>query len=74
MEYGQKINLNDLRTKYTSFYWNCILYFFIGGLTFEMLLKYKEKDNLNANKEKKKERKKKKVFKKLQIDRQKIEI
>ena len=50
MEYGQKIDLDELRTKYKSFYWNCILYFFISGLTFGMLLKYKSKDNLKGNK------------------------
>ena len=43
MEYGQKIDLDELRSKYTSFYWNCILYFFLGGLTYGMLLKYKSK-------------------------------
>jgi hypothetical protein len=74
IDYGQKIDLNELRTKYTSFYWNCILYFFLTGLSFEMLLKYKEKDNPNTNKEKKKDKKKRKIFKKLQIDKQKIDI
>ena len=43
MEYGQKIDLDELRTKYTSFFWNCILYFFLGGLTYGMLLKYKSR-------------------------------
>ena len=74
MEYGQKLNLNDLRNKYNSFYWNCILYFYLNGLTFEMLLKYKEKDNSNVNKEKKMEKKKRRRFKKLIIERQNIDL
>ena len=74
MEYGQNINFDELRSKYTSFYWNCILYFFLTGLSFEMLLKYKEKDTLNANKDKTMKNKKKKIFKKLKIDRQIIEV
>ena len=74
MEYGPKINLDELRSKYTSFYWNCILYFFLTGLSFEMLLKYKEKENLNTNTDKTMRKKKRKIFKKLQIDRQIIEV
>ena len=73
MEYGQKLDLNDLRTKYNSFYWNCILYFYLNGLTFEMLLKYKEKDNSNQNKDNKKDKKKRR-FKKLIIERQNIDL
>ena len=74
MEYGQKINLDELRTKYNSFYWNCILYFYLTGLSFEMLLKYKEKENANINKDIKKGKKKRKKFKKLKIERQKTDI
>ena len=73
MEYEQKINLEVLRNKYGSFYWNCILYFWLTGLSFEMLLKYKEKNNTN-NKDKKIEKKKIKIFKKLQIERQNVNI
>ena len=74
LEYGTKINLDDLRSLYSSFYWNCILYFFLTGLSFEMLLKYKGKQNLSTNINKKKENKKKKLFKKLQIDKQIIKV
>ena len=74
IEYAQKINLDELRTKYTSFYWNCILYFYLTGLSFEMLLKYKEKNNTNSNAETKKMKKKRKKFTKLQIEKQKIDI
>ena len=74
IEYGQNINLDELRKKYTSFYWNCILYFYLNGLTFEMLLKYKEKDNSNVSKEKKMEKKKRRRFKKLRIERQNIDL
>ena len=73
MEYEQKINLEVLRNKYASFYWNCILYFWLTGLSFEMLLQYKE-NNINENKDKKKEKKKRKLFKKLKIERQSINI
>ena len=73
MEYGQRIDLDELKNKYSSFYWNCILYFYLSGLSFEMLLKYKEKDDMNENDEKK-DKKKKKVFKKLQLERQQIEV
>ena len=38
-----------------------------------MLLKYKEKDDMNEN-DKKKDKKKKKVFKKLQLERQQVEV
>jgi hypothetical protein len=40
------------------------------GLSFEMLLKYKTKENMNLNIDKSKQKKKKKLFKKLIIDRQ----
>ena len=75
LEYGPKIDLENLKAKYKSFYWNCILYFFLTGLSFEMLLKYKEKNNnVNTNKAKARGKKKRKLFKKLQIVRQIIEI
>ena len=72
MEYGPRIDLDELRNKYNSFFWNCVFYFFQNGLSIEMMLKYKAKDTLNSNpkKEKEKERitkKKKKVFKILEF-------
>ena len=68
-EKGPKIDLDLLRTQYISFYWNCILYFYLTGLSFEMLLKYKKKDNENSSKGNRA-----KIFQKLQIERQNIII
>jgi len=70
MECGPKIDLDELRNKYNSFFWNCVLYFFQCGLSIEMLLNYKAKDTLNSNPKKEKEKitkKKKKVFKILEF-------
>lgn len=66
IEYGPRIDLDELRNKHNSFFWSCIFYFFHNGLSIEMLLKYKENNALKTNsKEKGKEnitKKKKKVF------------
>ena len=43
-EYGVKLNMDELRTKYNTFFWNCVMYFKFNNLSFEMLLKYKNKD------------------------------
>ena len=50
MEYGDKIELDELREKYSSFYWSCILYFYLNGYNYEILLVYKTKDT-KVNKE-----------------------
>ena len=50
--YGNKISLDELRIKYKDFYWNCIWYFGSQGLSYDMLLKYK--DDLEKNKKKRK--------------------
>jgi len=71
LEYGCKINIDELRSKYCSFYWNCILYFYFAGLSYEMLLKYKNKNLINENKPKKP---KKKIFRKLIIEKQIMNI
>ena len=79
-EYGVRIDLEELRQKYNSFFWSCVLYFSLNGLSFEMLLKYKtnevSKENIKIEKEKEKviQKKKKKVFKILEIQSQKNEI
>ena len=39
--YGSKMNMDDLRNKYKDFFWNCIWYFRLKGLSFDMMLKYK---------------------------------
>ena len=59
--YGNKISLDELKEKYKDFYWNLIWYFRIQGLSYDMLLKYKDDSNLsneiNANINNKKKRK-----------------
>ena len=63
--------MDDLRTKYKTFFWNCILYFHFNGLSFEMLLKYKNEDKPKEKTvEKKVEKKKRKVFKILEFENQ----
>ena len=58
-KYGNKISLDELRIKYKDFYWNCIWYFGSQGLSYDMLLKYK--DDLNVTYEYIKPIKKEKV-------------
>jgi hypothetical protein len=65
--YGEQIDLDELREKYTSFYWSCILYFYLNGFNFEMLLKKRTNDMVLNNKNKPKNINK---FKKLIIARQ----
>jgi hypothetical protein len=45
--YGNKISLDELREKYKDFYWNLIWYFRIQGLSYDMLLKYKDDSNVS---------------------------
>ena len=66
MEYGDKIDLDELREKYSSFYWSCILYFYLNGYNYEMLLVYKTKDTKVNKKVKNKISK----FKNLKLDKQ----
>ena len=68
-ENGLKINMDDLRTKYNTFFWNCIVYFKFNNLSFEMLLKYKNKDESKKVIPKKRKR----AFKILEPERQKEE-
>jgi transcription elongation factor Elf1 len=56
MEYGPRIDLDELRNKYNSFFWNCVFYFFQNGLSIEMTLKYKAKEALNSIPKKEKEK------------------
>ena len=45
-KYGNKISLDEMRIKYKDFYWNCIWYFGTQGLSYDMLLKYKDDKNI----------------------------
>ena len=64
-EYGDKIDLEQIMEKYSSFYWSCILYFYLNGYNHEILLVYKTKEMKCNNNGKKKIEK----FKNLVIDR-----
>ena len=66
VEYGEKIDLDELREKYNSFYWSCILYFYLNGINYEILLIYKTKEMKSNKKEKNKVAK----FKHLNLDKQ----
>ena len=71
--YGNKINMDDLRSKYKDFFWNCIWYFRIQGLSFDMMLKYKLINYYNAVKDNNSNTKKKRFFNNLQLQRQSSE-
>ena len=64
----EKIDLDELREKYSSFYWSCILYFYLNGFNYEMLMVYRTNEmNFGNNKNNKI-----KKFKKLQLEKQNI--
>jgi hypothetical protein len=65
--YGNKISLDELREKYKDFYWNLIWYFRIQGLSYDMLLKYKDDSNLSNEINTKINNKKNRKFNCLQI-------
>ena len=48
MEYGVKIDLDELKTKYKDFFWSCVLYFYFNGQSIEMLFKYKNDNKVNS--------------------------
>ena len=57
--YGNELNLDDLKDKYFSFLSNCCWYFNLKGISYDMMLKYKEinknkNDSLIQNKKKRK--------------------
>ena len=64
----EKIDLDELREKYSSFYWSCILYFYLNGFNYEMLMVYRTNE-MNFGKNKNNNLKK---FKKLQLEKQNI--
>ena len=53
--YGNRIDLDELRTNYKDFFWNCILNFKIAGLSCDMLLKYNKLYKVKIEEEKKEE-------------------
>ena len=40
-KYGNKVDMDELRSEYKDFFWNCIWFFGLKGLSYDMLLKYK---------------------------------
>ena len=52
LEYGEQIELEELREKYHSFYWSCILYFYLNGFNYELLLMNRTDDMILNNKNK----------------------
>ena len=65
-ECGPCINMDEIRTKHNTFFWNCIIYFNYNNLSFEMLLKYK---TINSN-EVPVKKKRRKAFKVLEVEKQ----
>jgi hypothetical protein len=45
--YGNELNLDDLRDKNFDFLFNCCWYFNMKGISYDMMLKYKEEKNDN---------------------------
>ena len=53
--YGNELDLDELREKHFNFLYNCCWYFRIKGISYDMMLKYKqENNNINNNATKKK--------------------
>ena len=72
--YGSKMNMDDLRNKYKDFFWNCIWYFRLKGLSFDMMLKYKFISYYSVANDNKNNQNKKKTFIGLAFQRQNAEI
>ena len=70
--YGSKMDMDDLRSKYKDFFWNCIWYFRLKGLSYDMMLKYKFINYYNVAKENNSN--KKISFNGLEFQRQNAEI
>ena len=59
--YGNELNLDELREKYSVFLYNCCWYFNLKGISYDMMLIYKEEkkninDKISKNKKKRKSR------------------
>ena len=72
--YGNKMNMDDLRIKYKDFFWNCIWYFRLKGISFDMMLKYKFINYYSVVKDNKTDNLKKRNFNNLQFERQMTNI
>ena len=70
--YGTKMNMEDFRSKYKDFFWNCIWYFGLKGLSYDMMLKYKFINYYSVAKDNKQENKKK-CFYNLEFQRQTVD-
>ena len=68
--YGSKMNMDDLRSKYKDFFWNCIWYFRLKGLSFDMMLKYKFINYYSVVNDNKNTQNKKRSFIGLEFQRQ----
>lgn len=66
IENGLNINMDELRNKYNTFFWNCILYFYHNSMNYEMLLKYRPDEVKVVNK--------RKVFKILEFENQNTNV
>ena len=71
-EYGNKINIEDLRSNYKDFFWNCIWYFGLKGLSYDMILKYKFINYYSVGKDSK-QQSKNKCFSNLEFQRQTVQ-
>ena len=69
--YGNELNLDDLRDKNFDFLYNCCWYFNMKGISYDMMLKYKEEEsNVKPNELKIYNRKKRKArFSSLEIEK-----
>ena len=68
--YGNNLNLDDLRDKYFNFLYNCCWYFNLKGISYDMMLKYKEgndNDSIQKQNNIKKKKKRKAKFVALEI-------
>ena len=73
-ENGVRIDMDDLRKKYNTFFWNCIMYFKFNNLNFEILLKYKDKESGLLPKDKISLKRKRRGFTILECEKQNNEI
>lgn len=49
-KYQTKLDLDTFRNDYSQIFWNCVWYFFLKGLSYDIILKYKH-DNIKNNDE-----------------------
>ena len=51
LKHGFKLDLNSLREDYRSFLWNCVWYFSLHNLSYDMMFKYKDEEESKKIKE-----------------------